>query len=224
MLSMLQRPIWPDLPVAFILCLLVSPLSSQGKVRKTVHYVPDYALIFGIVGGVTGVGSLVMSMLADRRAIRDEARLSRTEQRASADDEVRRRAARYLVACERAAGDAIAVHDRSHPEWRELSVGLTEGHSDENDVRVVYYKASYQSNPRTIGESSFASTWYKWYIGVSEWTEDLDVFAMFGELPHLLRRPGNLQFSLDQGVPEWVREQMPDRRIVGFLYNESIKF
>jgi len=51
------------------------------------------ALLLGIIGSVTGVGSLIMSILADRRAIRDEVRLQRAEARASTDDEVRRRAA-----------------------------------------------------------------------------------------------------------------------------------
>lgn len=214
--------------VLLLACVLYAPLAQEqmGQERRAEaqrRYVLDWALLFGVVGSVTGVGSLIMSMFADRRAIRDEMRLQRAEARASTDDEVRRRAALYLIACERAAGSATDVKNRNHPEWRQLSVGLEEGFAADDHARVIYYRANYQRNAHTIGESSIATTWYKWYIGVHEWT-DLDVYAIFGELPRLLRRPGNLQFELDDGVPDWVRKQMPDCRVVGFMYKESTLF
>src|SRR5262249_50024595 len=69
-------------------------------------------------------------------------------------DDPHTRATRLVRLCESAAGAANKVSDRTHPEWRDLSVGLDIGYAKDMDISVAYVKASYQSDPRNVGDKT----------------------------------------------------------------------
>jgi hypothetical protein len=123
-------------------------------------------------------------------------------------------------ACETAAGAATAVKDPRHPEWRDLSTDLEIGRWNGDGVRVIFVEATYQSNPMRQGDRTVSVAWYKWFIGVTEPREPMDTYALFGELPRLLKRPGDLVFTVDQGVPSWARNELSAPLTVAIMYHK----
>lgn len=85
---------------------------------------------------------------------------------------------------------------------------------------MIFVEATYQSNPIRQGDRTVSIVWYKWYVGVAEPQEPTDTYALFGELPHLLKRPGDLVFAVDKGVPEWARNEMGSPLTVAVMYHK----
>jgi hypothetical protein len=85
---------------------------------------------------------------------------------------------------------------------------------------AIFVDAYYHSDPHIEGEKTIATTWHKFYLGIKSPSDMADTYAIFSELPKLLKRPGELSFELDRGVPDWVRNELASPLIVGVLFRE----
>lgn len=178
----------------------------------------DSPLWLGLVGSVTGILSLTLAYLGHRRANRAEVRLQAAEDRAQELDDVRMQTAVLLKACEKASALAVEVDDQSHPEWRALSTGLKIGRYSGPGFAVIFVEAPYQTRPTVQGQRTHSFSWRKWYLGISDPDEPVDTYAVFGELPNLLKRPGELSFAIDEGVEGWARDELDARLTVAIMY------
>jgi hypothetical protein len=184
----------------------------------------DYRFWLGLLGSITGLISLTLSVMQARRAGRNEIRLQEAEKRTRFRVAVRSRAAFFVRACEAAAAQAAVIKDRPHPEWKMYSVGLEIGNWQSNDCSIVYVHTQFDVPSIKKGGKATYANWYKWYICLNSELEPLDTFAIFGELKGLLSRPGTLQFEVDQRTPEWIRQKWKAASYVGILFCESKSF
>jgi hypothetical protein len=201
-----------------MLTTMLNTLWSMLTTKQMLDIFSDYRFWLGLIGCITGTVSLIFTYLGHRRANAAEIRLQLAERRAQEAETVRMRSARYLFGCEKAAAAAKSVENTEHPEWKQLSTSLDIGYWREEQFSVVFVDAPYQSNPNEFHDKTWATHWHKWYISIMEPMQPIDTYALFGELPHLLKRPGDLSFVVDEAVPAWVIKELAAPLTVGILY------
>jgi hypothetical protein len=175
----------------------------------------DYKFWFGSVAVLISLTSLILSLKSNSRS-------KRTEKRILMEDKAKSDAALCLYLCETAASNSIEIPDKSHPEWKALSRRLLIGEAHEMTFSSLYVDAYYLTLPLTAQQKTIEVTWNKWYIGIGKLEKPLHIYAVFGELPKLLKRPGKLSFEIDNSVPLWVKKIYSDKEIiVGILFCET---
>lgn len=145
--------------------------------------------------------------------------------RAVMEDKAKGEAALCLFLCETAAGKSCEISDKSHPEWKDLSTSLYLGEAEDNNYSIQYVQANYQTHPQRISDKIQAIMWEKWYIGIKKLERPLHIYALFGELPKLLKRPDNISFEIANSIPGWIQKLFNDKElIVGITFCDRITF
>lgn len=181
-------------------------------------FLADYKFWFGFLAAIFSVISLILALKSNNRS-------KNTENRALTEDKTKNEAALFLFLCESAASKSEEIRDRAHPEYRELSTSLEIGKTEDRNYSVCYIKSYFQVNPLTIHDRTHTSTWEKWYLGIEKFESPFHIYAFFGELPKLLKRPGDVSFEIEDATPEWIRSDFGKReRIFCIKFNEVRTF
>jgi hypothetical protein len=180
---------------------------------KEIRFFDDYKFWFGSLATIFSVISLILSLKSNKRS-------KTTENRTLTEDKIKNEAALLLFLCETAASESSEIKNRSHPEWRDLSVDLQIGRANDINYSICYIHSYYQKNPSTINEKTLTSTWEKWYFGIEKFENPLHIYALFGELPKLLKRPGEISFEIEKSAPEWIQKEFINKeKIIGIKFN-----
>jgi hypothetical protein len=156
-------------------------------------------------------------LLAQVRRLRPEVDWQQVNQITPKED-VQQLATRYLIACEKAASAAQPVNDRRHPELegKNMSTDLKIGRYTEQERFSVIFVSDYYQH----AFSSIQARVDKWYIGVYH-PQSSDETAILRDLPNLLERPGERSRELNEGTPQWIRDELQAPLVVGLLYSQS---
>ena len=157
------------------------------------------------LSGWIGLGAGTIGLLVGWYALNHD--VAREEKwvediRHAAFERVRIRGYWLWQGCREADRLASDVKDPDHPEWRRI--GRFEG----DDFSIIFVEAAaYQSRPRSTRRSTAPTTWRKWYLGISNPSEPIDSYAVFGEVTRHLA-PGPVSLPVDEHVETWARDEL----------------